>query len=106
MRTPIIAGNWKMYKTPEEAVSLLRCYPGGAGCDQRRGCCSLPAGNRHYPAVATALEGSRIGLGAQNMHAEDEGAYTGELAPEHDYAVLPIRHLGTFGATSLLLRDG
>jgi triosephosphate isomerase (TIM) len=80
MRTPIIAGNWKMYKTPEEAVQLVEVLR--EGLDDISGVDAVvcpPA--IAIPAVATALEGSRIGLGAQNMHADDEGAYTGELAP-------------------------
>lgn len=80
MRTPIIAGNWKMYKTPEQAVSFVNEIR--EALDQISGVDAVvcpPA--IAIPAVAEALKGSRVGIGAQNMHAEDEGAFTGELAP-------------------------
>jgi triosephosphate isomerase (TIM) len=80
MRTPIIAGNWKMYKTPEQAVSFVEEIR--EALEQIGGVDAVvcpPA--IAIPAVAAALEGSRIGIGAQNMHAEEEGAYTGELSP-------------------------
>ena len=80
MRTPFIAGNWKMHKTIEEAVALVRelcgALEGVDGCDVAV-CPPFPA----LAAVREALAGSAIGLGAQNMHWEEKGAFTGEVSP-------------------------
>ncbi len=80
MRKPFVAGNWKMHGTVEEArhrvwdmlqplqeinqVERVLCPPFTA-----------------LLAVANMLMGTDIGLGAQNMHWEEEGAYTGEISP-------------------------
>ena len=79
MRTPILAGNWKMNKTPAEAIELVRSlrplvsrYP----AVETVVCPPFVA----LPAVAEALRGSKIGVGAQNMHWAESGAYTGEVA--------------------------
>ena len=80
MRTPFIAGNWKMHKTIEEAVALVAelrpALEGIVGCDVAV-CPPFPA----LAAVRQALEGSKIGLGAQNMHFEEKGAFTGAVSP-------------------------
>lgn len=80
MRTPFIAGNWKMYKTIEESVALVRelcgALEGVDGCDVAV-CPPFPA----LAAVREALAGSAIGLGAQNMHWEEQGAFTGAVSP-------------------------
>ena len=80
MRTPFIAGNWKMYKTIEEAVALVRelrsALDGLEGCDVAV-CPPFTA----LAAVKDALAGSTIRLGAQNVHWKDEGAFTGEVSP-------------------------
>lgn len=80
MRTPLIAGNWKMYKTPREAVSFVEelktAVDGVEGVDVLL-CPAFPA----LVPVAEALSGSEIRLGAQNMYWETEGAYTGEISP-------------------------
>lgn len=84
MRRPFIAGNWKMHKTIAEAISLVEALKeeleGGQDvledCDVAV-CPSFVA----LDAVREALNGSRIGLGAQNMHWEEEGAFTGEVSP-------------------------
>jgi triosephosphate isomerase len=80
MRRPFIAGNWKMHKTIGEAVSLVEALKkelvGIAGCDVAV-CPPFVA----LPAVKKALEGSGIGLGAQNVHWEEQGAFTGEVSP-------------------------
>ncbi len=78
MRKPIIAGNWKMNKTPEEAVELvtaLKPLVADAACDV---VVCTPAVN--FAAVSKAIEGTNIKLGAQNMHWKESGAYTGELS--------------------------
>jgi triosephosphate isomerase len=80
MRTPFIAGNWKMHKTIEEATALvheLRAkLEGVTGCDVAV-CPPFPA----LAAVREALADSAIGLGAQNMHWKERGAFTGEVSP-------------------------
>jgi triosephosphate isomerase len=81
MRTPFIAGNWKMHKTIEEAVTLIQelraTMEDVTGCDVAV-CPPSPA----LAAVHAALAGSTIGLGAQNMHWEAQGAFTGEVSPK------------------------
>jgi triosephosphate isomerase len=80
MRTPFIAGNWKMHKTVAEAVALVQALraalEGVEGCDVAV-CPPFPA----LAAVREALAGSAIGLGAQNVYWEEQGAYTGEVSP-------------------------
>jgi len=80
MRTPFIAGNWKMHKTIEEAVALvteLRTLLEGIRGIDVAVCPPFPA----LEAVRRALDGSSIGVGAQNMHWEEAGAFTGEVSP-------------------------
>ena len=82
MRRLLIAGNWKMYKTPDEAVELVRELKpllAGVGEDCDVVVCPPFTSLR---AVSQVLEGSSIALGAQNMHWESEGAYTGETSPQ------------------------
>ncbi len=80
MRRPFIAGNWKMHKSIAEALSLVEALKeeleGVEGCDVAV-CPPFVA----LDAVQDALAGSTIGLGAQNMHWEEEGAFTGEISP-------------------------
>lgn len=80
MRVPMIAGNWKMNKTVEQARQLVaEMLPGLQAVTQveRVLCPPFTA----LPALAEALKGSGVGLGAQDMHWEAAGAYTGEVAP-------------------------
>ncbi len=79
MRTPVIAGNWKMNKTPAEAAELARALVaeiGGVTGVERVLCPPFVA----LPAVAPLLAGTGIGLGAQNIHWEKFGAFTGEVS--------------------------
>lgn len=80
MRRPLVAGNWKMYKTVAEARHLVsELVPGLQvleGAD-RVLCPPFPS----LLAIASLLEGTDIRLGAQNMHWEASGAYTGEVSP-------------------------
>ena len=80
MRKPIIAGNWKMNKTPEEAAQLVKdLIPlvKDAKCDV---VVCTPAVN--FAAVKPVIEGTNIKLGAQNVHFKASGAYTGELSAD------------------------
>jgi triosephosphate isomerase len=80
MRTPFVAGNWKMNKTVAEARALVAemtpalCQVRGA----EKVLC--PPFMALFP-VAALLQGTDIGLGAQDMHWEAKGAFTGEVAP-------------------------
>ena len=79
MRKPMMAGNWKMNKTIDEAVALataIRDSVGDVDSVDRVVCPTYVC----LPAVADALRGSSIAVGAQNMHWEASGAYTGEIS--------------------------
>ena len=80
MRKPIIAGNWKMNKTPSEAVALVRdLLPLVADAKAEVVVCPTYV---CLPAVAEALKGSNVKLGAQNLHFEKSGAFTGEISAD------------------------
>jgi triosephosphate isomerase len=77
-RKKIIAGNWKMNKTPKEAVEFveeLKIRLNGVEADVVV-CVPFVC----LPGVKKALEGSNIKVGAQNMHWEEKGAFTGEVS--------------------------
>lgn len=80
MRTPLIAGNWKMNKTVEQARALVaEMLPGlQAVSTVERVLC--PPFTSLMP-ISAMLAGTEIGLGAQNMHWEAQGAFTGEVSP-------------------------
>ena len=80
MRKPIIAGNWKMNKTPSEGVALVKeLLPlvADAACDV-----VVCPPFVDLPAVGEALKGSNVHLGAQNIHFAEKGAYTGEVSAD------------------------
>ena len=79
MRTPIIAGNWKMNKTPAEAVEMineLKPLVKDAKCEVVL-CPTFVC----LPAALEAAKGSNVKIAAQNMHFENSGAFTGEVSP-------------------------
>src|SRR5215213_6816440 len=80
MRTPLVAGNWKMNKTVAEARDLVNTMSAPlreiAGVEK-----VLCPPFISLMAVASMLESTGIGLGAQNLHWEEKGAFTGEVAP-------------------------
>lgn len=80
MRTPLVAGNWKMNKTVAEARDLVKTLsaPLGAISDVEKVLCPPYLA---LTSVAALLDGTGIGLGAQNLHWEEKGAFTGEVAP-------------------------
>jgi triosephosphate isomerase len=78
-RKPLIAGNWKMYKTASEAVTLATEVRDGAKDAEAEVLVAPPFTALH--AVAAALKGSPVALGAQDMHWENEGAFTGAVSP-------------------------
>jgi triosephosphate isomerase len=78
MRRKLIAGNWKMYKTVSEAVTLVE--------DIKKGAAGAPSDILVSPpytslvAAVAAAKGSPVAVAAQNMHFEKEGAFTGEVS--------------------------
>ena len=80
MRKPIIAGNWKMYKSFDEAVDFVeeiqQAIPSPEKIDA-----VICAPALYLPTLVVAAEDSSLAIGAQNMHFEDEGAFTGEISP-------------------------
>ncbi len=92
MRKPMMAGNWKMNKTINEAVDLakaIRHQVNEINSVDRVICPPFV----DIPMVSAELMGSNIGVGAQNMHWEPSGAYTGEISPAMlknlvDYVIL------------------
>ena len=82
MRRPLIAGNWKMHKTLDEARQLVRGLLPlvETACAERDVVVCPPA--PYLALVGQLLAASPVALGAQTMHWEEEGAYTGEVAGE------------------------
>ena len=79
MRKPIIAGNWKMNMLPNEAEELVKALlplVKDAGCDV-----VVCPPFIDIPCVSSLLKGSNVHLGCQNIHWEEKGAFTGEIAP-------------------------
>jgi triosephosphate isomerase len=79
LRKPILAGNWKMYKTISQARSFVEHLQGLVG-DLSKVEAVICAPFTSLYALKQALEGTQIQLGAQNMHQAEEGAYTGEVS--------------------------
>lgn len=80
MRTSLVAGNWKMNKTVAEArdlVSTMSAKLDEIAHVEKVLCPPYLA----LPALAEMLRGAGIGLGAQNLHWEEKGAFTGEVSP-------------------------
>ena len=78
MRIPFIAGNWKMYKTTAEALEFAKVFRElYKDTDVKTAIC---APFTQLEALVDAFKGSDIGVGAQNVHFADEGAYTGEIS--------------------------
>ena len=79
MRKPIIAGNWKMFKTRDEALGFMMAVNG-----------RVPAQEEVQTVICAPFtllrclvkrQGENLRIGAQNMHFEESGAFTGEIAP-------------------------
>lgn len=80
MRTPVIAGNWKLNKTRAEAVALAEELKSALADVQETEIIVAPVFTV-LSAVADVLSGSRIQLAAQNCYPADTGAFTGEISP-------------------------
>ena len=92
MRTPIIAGNWKMNNTIEEGLQLVEGIKAQDLNKDVEAVLCVPFTD--IVAVKEATKDTDIKVGAQNMHWEDRGAFTGEISPlmlkelEVDYVIL------------------
>ena len=80
MRRRWIGGNWKMYKTIGEALTLVQSLKDGMPHSEAVEVVIAPPFTA-LPAVGPALRGTSIQLAAQNLHWADQGAYTGEISP-------------------------
>ncbi|GAB4245395.1 MAG: triose-phosphate isomerase [Deltaproteobacteria bacterium] len=93
MRVPVVAGNWKMYKTSAEAAAFVKAFlplvPGVRGVEIVLAPPYLSIG-----AVAHLVKGTGIGVASQNVHFADEGAFTGEVS---------VRMLKDAGATHCIV---
>lgn len=78
-RTPLVAGNWKMNKTAAEALRLVEEMALSLVAIQGVEKVICPPASSLMP-IQAVLDGTGIGLGAQNLYWEKEGAYTGELS--------------------------
>ncbi|HZD10445.1 MAG TPA: triose-phosphate isomerase [Candidatus Binatia bacterium] len=80
MRTPIIAANWKMNFTVEQARSFVRSIRNDLNAVTAVKSVICPPAI-DIPTVYDVLQGTNVGVGAQNMYYEESGAFTGEIAP-------------------------
>lgn len=79
MRVPFIAGNWKMNLSLEEGKALVNELKETASKTDVQVAVCVPF--VYLSAIKEEIKGSKIKLGAQNMHWEESGAYTGEVSP-------------------------
>ncbi|HET9158569.1 MAG TPA: triose-phosphate isomerase [Myxococcaceae bacterium] len=77
-RKPLVAGNWKMHRTGPEAVELIRQLLDGYRPNRAEVMVAPPF--TALESASRALEGSGVALGAQNVHWEAQGAFTGEVS--------------------------
>lgn len=77
---PLIAANWKMHKTPHEAEDWANRFKDGLSHVSTRAEALLCVPFTHLSALHTILTDSPVALGAQDVSAHDEGAYTGEVS--------------------------
>jgi triosephosphate isomerase len=79
LRRPVIAGNWKMYKTQVETRAFFQAFLPMVAASGHCDIIVAPS----FTAIASAIEaarGSAVGIAAQNLHWEREGAFTGEVS--------------------------
>ena len=81
MRKPFVAGNWKMNKTVDQASVLVQELLPGMQAVPEVECVICPPFTS-LMVLSAQLKGTGIGLGAQNLHWEASGAYTGEVSPQ------------------------
>lgn len=78
MRTPLLAGNWKMYKTPAETAAFFRDFLPAVQKSSHDIVICPPFVN--IPAAVESARGSKVRVGGQNLYWKDEGAFTGEIS--------------------------
>ena len=93
MRTPIIAANWKMYKSPADSVAFIRAFLPMIDTFSASEIVLFPTATS-LVSVIDAVRGSIVKAGAQTMHWLNEGPYTGQTSPTM---------LTSIGATHVLL---
>ena len=79
MRTPLMAGNWKMYKTAGETTAFFEKFNPLVANSAHCGIAICPT-FVNIPAAVAAAAGSRVGIGGQNLYWAKEGAFTGEIS--------------------------
>ncbi|MEW6139613.1 MAG: triose-phosphate isomerase [Thermodesulfobacteriota bacterium] len=79
-RTPIMAGNWKMHKTPDETRALVRALVEGIGSGLPNCEVIVAPPFVSISAAVEAARGSGIQVAGQNLYWEDKGAFTGEIS--------------------------
>lgn len=80
MRTTVVAGNWKMNKTPKQTTELINELKPLVANSKNKCIVCVP-----FTSLSNAIEackGSNIEVGAENMYFEEKGAFTGEIAPD------------------------
>lgn len=93
MRKPIIAGNWKMFKTFDEAVEFAEIVREKVPSEEKVDAV-ICAPALYLPTLVDIALETDLAIGAQNMHYENEGAFTGEISPSQlasinvDYVIL------------------
>ena len=104
-RRIVAAGNWKMNKTPKEAVELIKKLIPLVKSDEKDVIFCVPAID--IAVAVEAAKGTNISIGAQNMYYEESGAYTGEISPNMlkdagvDYVIIGhSERRGYFGETN------
>ena len=81
MRKPVIAGNWKLFKTIGESVAVVNELKPLVACNQDVEIVVAPVFTS-LSSVGAAIGGSNVNLAAQDCYWEEEGAFTGEVAPK------------------------
>lgn len=82
MRKPIIAGNWKMYKTRDEAIAFMLSVTKEGMLPSQKDVDTVICAPFVVLRCLVKRQGQDLRIGAQNMHYEEKGAFTGEIAPQ------------------------
>ena len=80
MRRKVIAGNWKMNMLPDETIKFIEEFAPLVKDTENEVILCVPYTDLFYALLN--VQGTNIKIGAQNMHFEEKGAYTGEVSPQ------------------------